>query len=761
MRLLLLVLLGLAVRVDAGQVEDAQAAYAAGDLARAGELFRGAAEAGDPVAQYNLGVLYEDGKGVGKDFAAAAAWYRKSADQGYAAAQNNLANLCTFGLGVPLDVAEAVKWLTKAAEQGEPGAQFNLGIMYTLGQGVAKDYGQAHRWLTKAAEQGEVEAQHNLGVMHERGDGVPADPIEAYAWYFLASGQGFQPSIEKKVKLAQSLTPEQVVQAEERAAGLIPVPAAEVPAAEAPSGGEGAGPMTPALRSLLARLSGLAAGLAGLWMLVRWFRSRGRSPMAGVGGGGRAVVAAGKGFAPIHHENLLLVARDPEECAKIARYYTAAGKGPDFVAQNQGRPPEFYGAYSRAFLAAGEFETALALLELKEAPESLDMSLSWTLKKALSERAGRGPSSGAWSWSARLGVAVELSMQHLFSEALGLVDEEILKEAAARPADADRVAALYHAADKSGEFIAKKALGRSPELLKAYAAAFRNVGNPGAADKLSGARPPEAPAASKTVVGQKYELVSQIGQGGMGLVFKAYDRALDRAVAVKKLRPEVQNAAGGRDCMLAEALTISQLSHPFIVAIHDIVQEGGNVYLVLEYVDGMPLSLFIKKKARLTLGECRKVFAYVCQAVEFAHAKKITHRDLKPANIMIEHSGFVKVMDFGLARIAKDSVSKESNKDCSGTPAYMAPEQHLGKADPRSDIFALGVCLYEMLTGEVPFRGPDFLVQKERRLYVPPTQAVRGLTADMDRFMAAALAPDPKARIQDARSFLEALSVVK
>jgi hypothetical protein len=739
-------------------VGDAQAAYAAGDYAKAAELFRGPAEAGDPAAQYNLGVLYEDGKGVTKDFAAAAAWYRKSADQGYAEAQNNLANLYTFGLGVPLDVAEAVTWLTKAAEQGNPGAQFNLGIMYTLGQGVARDYGQAHRWLRRAAEQGEAEAQHNLGVMSERGDGVAPDPVEAYAWYFLAAGQGFQPSVEKKVKLAAALSPEKVVEAEKRAEALIPAVAVDPPGSGTPAGPSGLSPET---RRLLARLCGLLAAAAALLMVVRAFRPRRKAPVSFQRPAAGPASASAKGFVPINHENLLLVARDPEECVKIARYYSEAGKGADFVLQNQGRPPEFYGAYGRAFLTAGDFRTSLALLELKESPEPLDMSLVWTLKKALAERAGKSPGQGSWPWSARLGVAVELSMQHLFSEAISLVDDEILREAANRPSDTDRVAGLYHAADKAGEFIAKKALGRPPEFLKAYAQAFRNVGNPGAAEKLAGVSAPSAPSVSRTVVGQKYEILEQIGEGGMGVVLKAYDRALDRHVALKRLRPEVRDASRDRDYLLAEALTISQLNHPFIVAIHDIVTEGRDIYLVLEFVDGMPLSLFIKKKVRLTLNEARKVLGYVCPAVDFAHGKKVVHRDLKPGNIMIEHSGFVKVMDFGLARIVKDSLSKSSNKDCSGTPAYMAPEQHLGKTAPASDIFALGACLYEMLTGELPFKGPDFLAQKERRLYVPPTQAARGLGPEMDRIVATALAPDPRARMPDARTLLEALSALK
>ncbi|MBI4676911.1 MAG: SEL1-like repeat protein [Elusimicrobia bacterium] len=746
-RLLALALLAGVAPAWAGSMEEAQAAYAAGDYVRAAPLFRTAAEQGDAVAQYNLGVLHENGQGVAKDYALAASWYRKAADQGYSPAQNNLANLYTFGLGVPLDVKAAVTWLRRAAEQGEPGAQFNLGLMYTLGQGVPKDYKAAESWLRLAAQQGEAEAQHNLGVMYERGDGVGQDTVEAYAWYLLASGQAFKPAVEKKEKLASTMTPERIIEAEKRAALFIPAPWAGAQAAEV-----SAAPRVGGLKLLLAALMSLAF-LAVLWKAYRMVRARLRPGAAGF----PAADAQPKAFRPLDHDKFLLVTRDPEECATIARYYNAAGKAREFVAQNAGRPSEFYGAYARAFLMAGNFAAALALLELKETLEPGDNELGWTLKKFLAEQGGGDLINKGWSWNVRLGVAVELSMQRLYGEALGLVDEEILREAANNPASADRVAGLYHAAGKAAEFIGKRALGKPPEFLKAYAAAFGGLGEGATAEKLLGPGGAPAVAAPKNLIGKKYELLSRIGQGGMGVVFKAYDRALDRPVALKKLRPEIQESAEDRDFMLAEARTISQLSHPFIVAIHDIIVEGKDLYLVIEFVDGMPLSLYVKKRGRLSLQECQKVFGFVCQAVDFAHGRKVVHRDLKPSNIMVDKSGFVKVMDFGLARIAKDSVSKISNKDCSGTPAYMAPEQHLGKAVACSDIFSLGVCLYEMLIGELPFKGPDFLAQKERGVYIPPSRAITGIPNETDLLIASALAPTPKSRIADAREFLDLL----
>lgn len=270
-----------------------------------------------------------------------------------------------------------------------------------------------------------------------------------------------------------------------------------------------------------------------------------------------------------------------------------------------------------------------------------------------------------------------------------------------------------------------------------------------------GAEPPSANVGA--LIGGKYELQRRIGQGGMGTVFLAQDRVLDRKVAIKQMRAELRDNPEARERFLKEASIIAHLTHPNIVPIHDIVREPGGTYLVLDYVQGRALSEELSKNGRLPLSECKRIFRGVCEAVDYAHRARVLHRDLKPSNIMLNDKGLARVMDFGLAREAKDSISRLTHKDCSGTPAYMAPEQHLGTAHRSSDIFALGVTLYEMLTGKLPYGGPDFLTQKERRKFSPPNFLVTDLPKNVELLMTSVLEPDHKKRIRDAMELFQLL----
>ena len=256
----------------------------------------------------------------------------------------------------------------------------------------------------------------------------------------------------------------------------------------------------------------------------------------------------------------------------------------------------------------------------------------------------------------------------------------------------------------------------------------------------------------------QYEFVKEIGQGGMGAVHEAFDKKLDRKVAVKRMRDELKSDPRELAHFVQEAKIVSHLSHPYIVGIHDIVEEGGDLFLVLDFVDGQPLSAILGERKRFTFKEAKDIMSYVCQAVEFAHKNKVTHRDLKPSNIMVDKNWFVKVMDFGLAREAKETLSRLTRGDASGTPAYMAPEHHLGGAEPASDIFSLGVCLYEMVTGQLPYRGADLLAAKERRQYTPPRLVVSTLPAGFDELMASLLSPEPGKRPAGAGKLLEELN---
>ncbi len=211
-----------------------------------------------------------------------------------------------------------------------------------------------------------------------------------------------------------------------------------------------------------------------------------------------------------------------------------------------------------------------------------------------------------------------------------------------------------------------------------------------------------------------YRIVSRLGQGGMGQVFLAADTRLERNVALKVLPPDL---AADRDRMnrfLREARIASTLTHPNIPARHEIGEAGGVQYLAMEYVEGEPLSIKIASGA-VNAPDAIAIAAQVADALDAAHSRSIIHRDIKPANIMITPRGNVKLLDFGLAKL--DSATPERDAETQllttagallGTVFYMSPEQALGRPlDGRTDLFSLGVVLYEMITGRLPFRGAN------------------------------------------------------
>ncbi len=261
----------------------------------------------------------------------------------------------------------------------------------------------------------------------------------------------------------------------------------------------------------------------------------------------------------------------------------------------------------------------------------------------------------------------------------------------------------------------------------------------------------------------QYELVKEIGLGGMGVVYEALDRSLERRVAVKKMRDEIRIDPHERRRFVNEAKLVAQLHHPNIVDIYAIIEEGQEVYLVFEFVSGRTLHDQIKSDGPMTLEAARGVLHAASEAVEHAHAAQIVHRDLKPSNIMITDDGRIKVMDFGVARQAKDAITKMSmTNTVVGTPPYMAPEQEQGTVRRESDVYALGVCLYEMLTGHLPFTGGGaaMLLNKLNGKHIPPSSRNPALPAALDEVIAKALVPDPEKRYHTPSELVAALDAV-
>ncbi|NLO91285.1 MAG: protein kinase [Elusimicrobia bacterium] len=251
-----------------------------------------------------------------------------------------------------------------------------------------------------------------------------------------------------------------------------------------------------------------------------------------------------------------------------------------------------------------------------------------------------------------------------------------------------------------------------------------------------------------------FQIEKQLGEGGMGVVYEATDRILKRKVAVKKLRAELVRD-DRRDELLQEARTVASLHHPNIVEIYTVLEIKNDLYLVFEHVHGQTLEQRINVDGALNLNEAKPIFENICKALEYAHAHNIIHRDLKPSNIMITEANVVKVMDFGVARRVE---GPRQSKLVAGTPAYMAPEQNRGIIRKESDIYSLGICLYETLVGHVPWEIQGYVPGSGR--IIPPSEVVRTLPKEVDQLMDMALKTDPDQRMRTASHFWKVLNSI-
>ena len=208
-------------------------------------------------------------------------------------------------------------------------------------------------------------------------------------------------------------------------------------------------------------------------------------------------------------------------------------------------------------------------------------------------------------------------------------------------------------------------------------------------------------------VNERYEIIKTIGEGGMANVYLANDIILDRKVAIKVLRGDLSNDEKFIRRFKREALSVSNLSHPNIVEVYDVGEEEGNYYIVMEYIDGKTLKQLLQKRGALTLTEVIDIMSQLTDGLAHAHEAYIIHRDIKPQNIMIEDNGLVKITDFGIA-MALNSTQLTQTNSVMGSVHYLPPEQANGKGSTiKSDIYSLGILMYELLTGSVPFKGDN------------------------------------------------------
>ena len=248
----------------------------------------------------------------------------------------------------------------------------------------------------------------------------------------------------------------------------------------------------------------------------------------------------------------------------------------------------------------------------------------------------------------------------------------------------------------------------------------------------------------------RYEILEQIGRGGMGVVFRARDRRLGREVALKRLPDNLRDHPTAVELFLREARAAAALNHPNIVTVHDADQENGTFFITMELLEGDPLHVILRRAGRLSPRDCARLGVQICAGLEYAHERRIVHRDIKTSNLFFTRGKVVKIMDFGLAKMLEEV--RRSATIIGGTPYYMAPEQAAGEnLDARADLYALGVTFFELVTGNVPYREGDVVYHHRHSPIPDPRERIEGIPDELALLILHLLAKDPAQRCASAR----------
>lgn len=302
----------------------------------------------------------------------------------------------------------------------------------------------------------------------------------------------------------------------------------------------------------------------------------------------------------------------------------------------------------------------------------------------------------------------------------------------------------YHYRDVAERLAATRAAAEASVLAAAAVAPAVQDPAEAAARKL---------ASATASPGGRYQIVGELGRGGMGIVYKVQDTALDRLVAFKVLPQALTENEQAVTNFVREAQAAAKLNHPNIVTVYDTGEQNGRYYIAMEYVEGTTIKEILKRKGPISPSGILHVLVQIAEALAYAHEKKVVHRDIKPANAMWTRDKKVKLMDFGLAKVVEEA--RNHTTVVAGTPYYMSPEQTLGKnVDHRTDIYSLGVTLFEMATGTVPFKEGNI---PYHHVHTQPP-SIRDLRPELPESLSAiverCLQKDPAQRFQSAREIL-------
>ena len=263
----------------------------------------------------------------------------------------------------------------------------------------------------------------------------------------------------------------------------------------------------------------------------------------------------------------------------------------------------------------------------------------------------------------------------------------------------------------------------------------------------------------------RYQVEKELGRGSMGMVFQAYDPKIDRRVALKVLRPDLVTSEGFAQRFLKEARAIGRLSHPNILVVHDVGSDQGTIYIAMELLTGEPFHEVMRNK-EFNDKEIILLGSQAARVLDYAHQHGIVHRDIKPSNIILSPDGQIKITDFGIAHIEDPSAQQQTRAgEVLGTPAYMSPEQVLGKPiDGRSDIYSLGVILYELSTGERPFRGENLaavFMAVTQQTPPEPAKVKPTVSPELSGIIMKCLNKAPEERFQTGKELAAALEGVR
>jgi len=262
----------------------------------------------------------------------------------------------------------------------------------------------------------------------------------------------------------------------------------------------------------------------------------------------------------------------------------------------------------------------------------------------------------------------------------------------------------------------------------------------------------------------RYQVLEELGKGGMGCVYRVYDTKIEEEVALKLIKPEIAEDDKNIKRFSRELTTARKIIHPNIARLYEILEDQGTTFITMEYIPGEDLKKFLQRAAPLSTGKSLEIAKQICEGLVEAHKSGVIHRDLKPQNIMIDKNGNARIMDFGIARTLESAHLTEPNM-IMGTPEYMPPEQAEGReADARSDIYSMGIILYEMLTGRTPFKGDSavaVLMKHKTEEPVPPSEINAAISEDLNNLILKCIQKDKDKRYQSAAELLIDMTRIK